>query len=490
MSDATPPADDPSSATTPDEPHEQRRQPPQPEKTEPQHQEAPQGQPEQDEHVEAQQDQASEETEPAPETPEPQVEVYEPPVGQEGQPAQVEVAPEQLAEEERQVPTVVARYGLMRHLGAFRCNWRELPKLGERVVLRTDRGVDLGQVIARVGDGPGAGFISRERLDAFIAANGPEYPFRRTGKVLRSANQQDIIDYRHLESSASEEAAFCREQMRQLQLDMKLVSVEHLLGGERIIFYFTAATRVDFRELVKNLAKQYHTRIEMRQVGSRDEARLVADFERCGRRCCCQAFLKYLQPVSMRMAKTQKATLDPAKISGRCGRLMCCLRYEDEGYEELRKKLPRKNTWVRTKDHVGRVIDVHILTQLVQLVLPDEKQVVVANEEIIERGLSGPPEAARPAVAAAPLARVQPAAAEPAPGEDLPAEDTQEQGEPEAVAPPAAEEPPHAKEGPDQLFPRRKRHRRRRRRRGPSGPPQGPGGPGAGGPTSTKGQGP
>jgi len=182
---------------------------------------------------------------------------------------------------------------------------------------------------------------------------------------------------------------------------MKLVTVEHLLGGERIIFYFLAEHRVDFRELVHRLASQYHTRIEMRQVGARDEARLVGDYERCGQVCCCKEFLKGLQPVSMRMAKTQKATLDPSKISGRCGRLMCCLRYEDDCYRDLKKRLPHKNIWVRTDDLVGRVVATQILTQLVQVQLPNNSRVVIANEDIIERNVEPPevPETAPPKAA-------------------------------------------------------------------------------------------
>ena len=179
---------------------------------------------------------------------------------------------------------------------------------------------------------------------------------------------------------------------------MKLVAVEHLLGGERIIFYFLAEHRVDFRELVHKLASQYHTRIEMRQVGARDEARLVGDYERCGQVCCCREFLKGLQPVSMRMAKTQKATLDPSKISGRCGRLMCCLRYEDQCYRDLKKCLPHKNIWVKTRDQIGRVTGTHILTQLVQVQLPDGSRAVFANEDIIECNVDPPkvPPAAAP----------------------------------------------------------------------------------------------
>jgi hypothetical protein len=122
-------------------------------------------------------------------------------------------------------------------------------------------------------------------------------------------------------------------------------------------------------------------------VGARDEARLVGDYERCGQRCCCQEYLKDLKPVSMRMAKVQKATLDPSKISGRCGRLMCCLRYEDECYKDLKKQLPRKNIWVRTTEYIGRVVDCQIITQLVRLQLKDNSYVAVPNESILERNI-------------------------------------------------------------------------------------------------------
>jgi cell fate regulator YaaT (PSP1 superfamily) len=146
---------------------------------------------------------------------------------------------------------------------------------------------------------------------------------------------------------------------------MKIVDAEHILGGERVIFYFMSEGRVDFRDLVKTLSHEFQTRIEMRQIGARDEARLLGDVESCGQVVCCKQFLKYLKPVNMRMAKMQKATLDPAKISGYCGRLKCCLRYEDSTYGELKKKLPRKNTRVQLEDCEGRVIDGQILTQLI-----------------------------------------------------------------------------------------------------------------------------
>ena len=287
---------------------------------------------------------------------------------------------------------VVVRYGRMGHLAVLPHHLDPPPASGTVLVVRTPRGTELAHVLINVGEGPPRQFIPREALESYIRANGAEYPVNRTGKVLRQANPQDLNDQHHLDLATADKSAFCKEQIRQLGLQMRLVAVEHLLGGERIIFYFTAERRVDFRELVRRLAGRYHTRIEMRQVGARDEARLVADYERCGMRCCCQSFLKFLRPISMRMAKTQKATLDPTKISGRCGRLMCCLRYEDATYEELLARLPKKNTWVRTAEGVvGRVVETQILTQLVRLVLPDNSHIVVANEDIVERGLPAPP---------------------------------------------------------------------------------------------------
>jgi len=295
-------------------------------------------------------------------------------------------------------PTVVVRYGAMRSIGEFRHNFDAPIRRGTKLVIRSERGVELGEVIVPVCDTCDSLHVTGDKLKQFVGSNGPDYPFRRDGRILRLANPQDVIDYRHLQQSAREAATYCRQEIREMNLDMRLVAVEHLLGGERLVFYFAAEHRVDFRELVRRLASQYRTRIEMRQVGARDEARLVADYERCGQQCCCQSFLKDLRPVSMRMAKTQKATLDPSKISGRCGRLMCCLRYEDSTYEQLRKKLPRKNTWVRTADDVvGRVVDTQIITQLVRLQLLDSTFVAVGNDEIVERNMDAPPKPQPPA---------------------------------------------------------------------------------------------
>jgi cell fate regulator YaaT (PSP1 superfamily) len=352
----------------------------------------------------------------------------------------------------------------MRYLGEFRHSLDPPPGVGDRVVLRTERGVELGTVVAGVGDDGPRGGLSLEKLQAFIEQNGPDYPFRRGGRILRRANPQDVIDYRHLEQSAREEAVFCREQIAELGLPMRLVEVEHLLGGERIVFYFTSESRVDFRELVRRLAGQYRTRIEMRQVGARDEARLVADYERCGQRCCCQQFLKDLRPVSMRMAKVQKATLDPGKISGRCGRLMCCLRYEDACYEALRRRLPRKSTWVRTAEVVGRVTDTQILTQLVRLTLADGSQQAVANEEILERDVAAPPP---PQMAATPPKRAAQRKAR-APGRRpepaKPAEQTKPSEPPKPADQTKTREHPKGGDQPKGGKPSRRRSRRKRRR--------------------------
>ena len=406
------------------------------------------------------------------------------------QPPALPAPPEQPAEEKAaaaasdELPSgkaVTARYSALRSMGLFQHDLEEPLRPGTKVVVRSERGVELADVLANVTDMEGPGAITRQQLKDFLRSAGPEYPFYRSGRLLRLANAQDLIDQRHLNNSAREEALYCRKEIREMKLDMKLVTVEHLLGGERIIFYFAAENRVDFRELVRRLASQFRTRIEMRQVGARDEARLVGDFERCGRPCCCLSFLRDLKPISMRMAKMQKATLDPSKISGRCGRLMCCLRYEDAGYEALRAKLPRKNSIVRTAAGVvGKVIDMQILTQLVRLLLPDNSQMVVSNEEITARDVPLPtpgtsPAGAGPAPAPAPW-RSSAASSKAPQGQDerqetpeaLPAEGEQANEPEESTVPQGADEVASSAAAPaaSQASQSDPGHRRRRHRRG------------------------
>ena len=180
-------------------------------------------------------------------------------------------------------------------------------------------------------------------------------------------------------------ATVFKELTKEMNLPMKMVDLEHLFGGDRIIYYFMAEGRVDFRDLVRQLGKEFNTRVEMRQIGARDEARVLGDFDTCGLELCCKKFLKVLQPVSMRMAKVQRTTLDPSKISGRCGRLKCCLRYENEGYEELEKRLPKQNQWVLTEQGPGRVLETMALTQLVKLRLDESGRSVAVNvDELLD----------------------------------------------------------------------------------------------------------
>jgi cell fate regulator YaaT (PSP1 superfamily) len=263
--------------------------------------------------------------------------------------------------------SIVCRYGYMKLIGEFPYSGDEIPGCGTKLVIRTDRGTELAEMLTTTctNSGCGSSITRKQMLDYIQQSGGKEYPFSENGKVIRLASVDDVRDQSRLDAEKPRFVQACRSAIRRLNLPMKLVDVERLLGGERVIFYFTADGRVDFRELVRELASEFHTRIEMCQVGARDEARLVADYEKCGQHCCCKQFLKVLKPVSMKSAKIQKATLDPTKISGRCGRLMCCLRYEDVTYADLRKRLPNRNATVMTEDGPGRVVNTQILTQLV-----------------------------------------------------------------------------------------------------------------------------
>jgi cell fate regulator YaaT (PSP1 superfamily) len=263
--------------------------------------------------------------------------------------------------------TMVVRYGYQRQIAELPYGGDAKPGCGSKLVVRTPRGVELAEMLTTTCGNSGCGkSVSRkEMLDYIEASGGRSYPFTTDGRVMRVATVEDLAEQAALDADKPRATQLCRQMVRELDLQMQLVEVELLLGGERAVFYFKAEQRVDFRELVRRLASEMQRRIEMVQVNDREEARLVADYEKCGQHCCCRQFLKVLKPVSMRSAKVQKATLDPQKISGRCGRLMCCLRYEDETYEDLRKRLPNRKTVVRTPEGLGVVVDSQILTQLV-----------------------------------------------------------------------------------------------------------------------------
>ena len=281
--------------------------------------------------------------------------------------------------------TLVVRFGSMGMVGEYKQAGGIRAGCGSKLVARTHRGTELVDMLTTTCSNSGCSkSISRqEMLDFIDRSGGKNYPFNTNGRVLRIANADDLSRDLQLKSRVKEYVKVAKQLVEEHHLAMDIVDVEPILGEELLTFYFLSEDRVDFRQLVYELASKYSTRIEMRQVGARDEARLVADYERCGQHCCCKNFLKVLSPVSMRSAKQQKQSLDPRKISGRCGRLMCCLRYEDQTYRDLKKNLPHKKTRVGTPEGPGIVIDGQILTQLVLVELGhDNRQVAIPLEEL------------------------------------------------------------------------------------------------------------
>ncbi len=217
-------------------------------------------------------------------------------------------------------------------------------KKGEKVIVETVRGVECGEVALE----------NREISDEEIVK-----PLK---KLIRKATERDLATLE--ENKKKEASAFetCQRKIAEHKLDMKLVDVEYTFDGGKVLFYFTADGRVDFRELVKDLASVFRTRIELRQIGVRDEAKMVGGLGICGRPFCCRSFLGDFQPVSIKMAKEQGLSLNPTKISGTCGRLMCCLKYEQNAYEHLLKITPKPGAIVETAEGVGTVVDFSLLT--------------------------------------------------------------------------------------------------------------------------------
>ena len=195
--------------------------------------------------------------------------------------------------------------------------------------------------------------------------------------------EQDLNEFAHLQETRDEKLKTCQRHIEKFQLEMELVEIEHLFGGERVIVYYLAEQRIDFRELVKSLASEFQTRIEMRQIGVRDEAKLLADYGDCGKPVCCNTHLSSMPPVSMKMAKIQKATLDPTKISGRCGRLKCCLRYEYDTYDELQKGLPRIGVDVVTSTGRARVLGHEILAQQLLVEMEDHRRILIDASDVL-----------------------------------------------------------------------------------------------------------
>ena len=283
--------------------------------------------------------------------------------------------------------TIVVRVGSMRRVAEYPYSGDAKPGCGSKMVARTHRGTELVEMLTTTCPNAGCGkAVTRtEMLDYIKASGGKDYPFRTDGRILRVATIEDLNQWSALKSLTLEKVKVVRGLIDEHALDMKVVDVEPILGEEQLTIYYMSEDRVDFRVLLKSLATEFGTRIEMRQVGGRDEARLVADYEKCGQHCCCKNFLKVLKPISMRSAKVQKATLDPLKISGRCGRLMCCLRYEDQTYDDLKKRLPHRKTRVGTPEGPGIVLDSKILVQLVLVQLEEDgREIAVPVEELCD----------------------------------------------------------------------------------------------------------
>jgi cell fate regulator YaaT (PSP1 superfamily) len=262
----------------------------------------------------------------------------------------------------------LVRHGAMRFLGEFGLRDGVEAKRGDTVILRTERGVEVGEALCPA--------------TPQVVAAIPE-PTR--GDLLRIATPEDRAKVRQLQDLRDLDYAAATRLITQHHLPMQLVDVERIFGGERIVFYFLSENRVDFRELVKSMAREFHTRIELRQIGVRDEAKLLADYGDCGKPVCCNTHMVVMPPVSMRMAKLQKSTLDPTKISGRCGRLKCCLRFEQDVYEEFQHELPPVGSRIVTAKGQGRILNHEILARRLLVEFEDGRRLPVPVDEVLTR---------------------------------------------------------------------------------------------------------
>ncbi|NOX97973.1 MAG: stage 0 sporulation family protein [Nitrospirae bacterium] len=238
-------------------------------------------------------------------------------------------------------------------------------KAGEKVIVEGDRGEAFGEVIS-----PQSFALREDRRGKPIK------------KIRRIASPEDNKRLKENKVKEAEALQACLKKIEEREMPMKLVDAEYSFDRSRITFYFTAEERVDFRELVKDLAHLFKARIEMRQIGVRDEARRLGGYGCCGRSLCCATFLKEFEPVTIRMAKEQRLSLDPSKVSGTCGRLLCCLTYECKTYREMGKKLPKERTKVVTEQGEGEIVDLNILKQTVTVKLSEGQKIEVPVEKI------------------------------------------------------------------------------------------------------------
>lgn len=246
--------------------------------------------------------------------------------------------------------------------------------LGDHVIVETARGIEFGEVV-----------INNKQVDEEDVV----LPLKQ---VIRIADESDKQNVRKNEQKAKEAISLCIERVKKHNLDMNIVDVEYTFDRNKVIFYFTAEGRVDFRELVKDLASLFKTRIELRQIGVRDEAKMLGGIGPCGRMLCCSTFLGDFEPVSIKMAKDQSLSLNPAKISGLCGRLMCCLKYESDQYEDAKEQLPDIGNIIETPYGTGKVISLNILEMIIQIeILEDNKIIEYTIDELSELEKIGVP---------------------------------------------------------------------------------------------------
>jgi len=239
----------------------------------------------------------------------------------------------------------------------------------EYIIVETVRGIEFGKAV-----------IPRKQ----VGENDIVLPLK---KVIRIADEKDRYTVDENREIAQQAFQICSEKVIEHRLDMKLVDVEYTFDRNKVIFYFTADGRVDFRELVKDLAAIFRTRIELRQIGVRDEAKMLGGIGPCGRMLCCSTFLGDFEPVSIKMAKDQNLSLNPTKISGLCGRLMCCLKYENDEYESAKEQLPDLGEYIDTPMGRGKVIGLNILEKIMQIELQGKERVVEYTlDEMMEEG--------------------------------------------------------------------------------------------------------
>ncbi len=234
-------------------------------------------------------------------------------------------------------------------------------RTGDNVIVETSRGVEFGYIAYTDKE------IDEEELGIEIKP------------ILRKATEEDEAAYFDMEEKEKKAFTICLHKIKEHNLDMRLIDVEYTFDNKKVIFYFTADGRVDFRELVKSLASIFRMRIELRQIGVRDEAKLINGIGPCGRTLCCATFLGEFHPVSIKMAKDQDLSLNPAKISGVCGRLMCCLKYEHDTYEEILARMPVEGMWVKTPMGRGVVVATSTLSELVKVKvkMPDKSEEIM-----------------------------------------------------------------------------------------------------------------